>query len=91
MSRALFAGAAQPPAPAKSLLVLVLASILAHAAAQQGKTAYVITAVQHDHPENNTFKYMRTALESQQYDTILLTHGVQIYVSGICSSSSCNG
>jgi hypothetical protein len=81
MRRALLAGAAWPRAPAKWLLACFFALILGHAAAQLGKVAYVDNAVQQDHPENSTFKYMRSALESQEYDTILLTHGVPIYVS----------
>jgi hypothetical protein len=81
MPRALFAGAAWPLAPAKWLLAFVFAWVLGHAAAQRGKAAYVDNAVQQDHLENNTFKYMRTALEHEEYDTIFLTHDVQIYVS----------
>lgn len=76
-------GAAWPPAVLRWFLVVLIAAIGGHVAAQQGRTAYVINAVQQDTPANSTFKTMRAALASPQYDTILLTHDVSIWVSGL--------
>jgi hypothetical protein len=83
MLLALPRGAVRPPAVSTWLLAVLIAGICGHVAAQQGRTAYVVNAVQQDTPANNTFKTLRGALESQQYDTILLTHNVTIWVRSL--------
>jgi hypothetical protein len=82
MLRGLPSSAARPSSLSTWLSIVLIAGICCHVAAQQGRTAYVVNALQQEfEPSNNTFQTLRGAMETQQYDTILLTHNVTIWVS----------